>query len=157
MMIHYSLCMAERACAASLHEPSNNDVSVFQVKDDSKRVHPGMVEFSKLPDQERLDNLQAAEDTFRCSFSHVFTRSNTRNQPRNSLFKSFHLKDPFGSWCLYWTVRRRRWGECEVRASLKQVSWKCSLCFIILWFSLFRTWVKIVNAPNNSFSSDRTL
>uniref|UniRef100_A0AAR2IQQ6 Ryanodine receptor 2b (cardiac) n=1 Tax=Pygocentrus nattereri TaxID=42514 RepID=A0AAR2IQQ6_PYGNA len=35
------------------------------VRDDSKRVHPGLVEFSKLPDQERHSKLQAAEKTIR--------------------------------------------------------------------------------------------
>ncbi|XP_058254474.1 ryanodine receptor 2 isoform X2 [Hemibagrus wyckioides] len=35
------------------------------VRDDSKQLHPGLVEFSKLPDQERLSKLQAAEHTLR--------------------------------------------------------------------------------------------
>ncbi|XP_066527985.1 ryanodine receptor 2 [Hoplias malabaricus] len=35
------------------------------VREDSKRVHPGLVEFSKLPEQERNNNLQAAENTIR--------------------------------------------------------------------------------------------
>ncbi|XP_053538759.1 ryanodine receptor 2 isoform X6 [Ictalurus punctatus] len=35
------------------------------VRDDSKQVHPGLVEFSKLPDQEKRSNLQAAEHTLR--------------------------------------------------------------------------------------------
>ncbi|KAF5904193.1 ryanodine receptor 2-like, partial [Clarias magur] len=35
------------------------------VRDDSKQVHPGLVEFSKLPDQEKHNNLQAAEHTLR--------------------------------------------------------------------------------------------
>ncbi|KAI4887181.1 hypothetical protein NFI96_021277, partial [Prochilodus magdalenae] len=35
------------------------------VRDDSKRVHPGLVEFSRLPDQEKHSNLQAAENTVR--------------------------------------------------------------------------------------------
>uniref|UniRef100_W5KV56 Ryanodine receptor 2b (cardiac) n=1 Tax=Astyanax mexicanus TaxID=7994 RepID=W5KV56_ASTMX len=35
------------------------------VRDDSKKVHPGLAEFSKLPEQERQSNLQAAENTIR--------------------------------------------------------------------------------------------
>ncbi|XP_060734913.1 ryanodine receptor 2 isoform X4 [Tachysurus vachellii] len=35
------------------------------VRDDSKQLHPGLVEFSKLPDQEKLVKLQAAEHTLR--------------------------------------------------------------------------------------------
>ncbi|KAB5561969.1 hypothetical protein PHYPO_G00012580 [Pangasianodon hypophthalmus] len=35
------------------------------VRDDSKQVHPGLVEFSKLPDQEKHSELQAAEHTLR--------------------------------------------------------------------------------------------
>uniref|UniRef100_A0A8B9LQT2 Ryanodine receptor 2b (cardiac) n=1 Tax=Astyanax mexicanus TaxID=7994 RepID=A0A8B9LQT2_ASTMX len=35
------------------------------VRDDSKKVHPGLAEFSKLPEQERQSNLQATENTIR--------------------------------------------------------------------------------------------
>ncbi|XP_053365921.1 ryanodine receptor 2 [Clarias gariepinus] len=35
------------------------------VRDDSKQVHPGLVEFSKLPDQEKHKSLQAADHTLR--------------------------------------------------------------------------------------------
>ncbi|KTG43170.1 hypothetical protein cypCar_00011044 [Cyprinus carpio] len=35
------------------------------VKDESRKVHPCLVEFSKLPDQERIHNLQSSEDILR--------------------------------------------------------------------------------------------
>uniref|UniRef100_A0A673K9V6 Ryanodine receptor 2-like n=1 Tax=Sinocyclocheilus rhinocerous TaxID=307959 RepID=A0A673K9V6_9TELE len=35
------------------------------VKDESRNVHPCLVEFSKLPDQERIHNLQSSEDILR--------------------------------------------------------------------------------------------
>ncbi|RXN33037.1 ryanodine receptor 2-like protein [Labeo rohita] len=35
------------------------------VKDESKKVHPCLVEFSKLPDQERIHNLQSSENILR--------------------------------------------------------------------------------------------
>lgn len=36
-----------------------------QVKEENKKHHPDLVEFSKLPDQEKNLNLQAAQETLR--------------------------------------------------------------------------------------------
>ena len=36
-----------------------------QVKEENKKHHPDLVEFSKLPDPEKNLNLQAAQDTLR--------------------------------------------------------------------------------------------
>lgn len=39
--------------------------SVSQERDDSKRQHPCLVEFSKLPDQEHNYNLQMSQETLK--------------------------------------------------------------------------------------------
>lgn len=38
---------------------------LFQVRDDNKRQHPCLVEFSKLPEQERNYNLQMSLETLK--------------------------------------------------------------------------------------------
>lgn len=42
-----------------------DSVSVSQERDDSKRQHPCLVEFSKLPEQEHNYNLQMSQETLK--------------------------------------------------------------------------------------------
>lgn len=44
---------------------SVEDLMFFQVRDDNKRQHPCLVEFSKLPEQERSYNLQMSLETLK--------------------------------------------------------------------------------------------
>ncbi|XP_072545007.1 ryanodine receptor 2 [Salminus brasiliensis] len=58
-------CLAENLHELWLLDKIEQGWTHGPVRDDSKKVHPGLVEFSKLPDQERHGNLQAAENTIR--------------------------------------------------------------------------------------------
>lgn len=45
---------------------------MMQVRDDNKRQHPCLVEFSRLPEQERSYNLQMSQETLKLVSSDVF-------------------------------------------------------------------------------------
>lgn len=63
---HYGLTgpLASVLLAAEQKKSSNNLI-LWQVKDEVKRHDPCLVEFAKLSEEERSQNLQMAEDTFR--------------------------------------------------------------------------------------------
>uniref|UniRef100_A0AAZ3R9A1 Ryanodine receptor Ryr domain-containing protein n=1 Tax=Oncorhynchus tshawytscha TaxID=74940 RepID=A0AAZ3R9A1_ONCTS len=44
---------------------TTDNAVVLQVRDDNKRQHPCLVEFSKLPEQERSYNLQMSLETLK--------------------------------------------------------------------------------------------
>ncbi|KAI5618783.1 ryanodine receptor 2 isoform X1 [Silurus asotus] len=57
--------LAENLHELWLLEKSEHGWTHGLVRDDSKQVHPGLVEFSKLPDQEKHNKLQSAEHMLR--------------------------------------------------------------------------------------------
>lgn len=58
--------MNKKAFSVSVRMPELQDsLSVSQERDDGKRQHPCLVEFSKLPDQEHNYNLQMSQETLK--------------------------------------------------------------------------------------------